>query len=98
MVARGDDSIRVQVETDIAAVLDAYTAVGDLWDLSLTLARRRWRTADGERFQADLLRIEMVLGMVHRWLARLRNHPLGLEIMREGKAKEPSKEDSASTD
>ena len=95
-MGRGDDSIRAAIETDIAAILNAYSAVEDLWGLSLTLARRRWRTADGEIFQECLHRIEIVLGMVHRWLRLLRRHPLGLAIMVEGREVEPAKEDSDS--
>ena len=97
-MGRGDGSVKIMLETDIAAILSAYAAVGELWDLSMVLTRRRWRQADGETFQECLHRIEVVLGMVHRWLVRLRRHPLGLEIMRNDIVEEPTKEHSDSAE
>jgi len=69
---RGVESYKVQLESDLASVMDAYHALGDLQAWSLTLARRRWRVADAETFQGYVHRVELGLGVVHRWMVVMR--------------------------
>ena len=71
-MGRGDDSVKVQLETDVAAILDAKTALADMQEWSWMLARRRWRTADGESFQMYIQRVQLGLSVVHRWMRLLR--------------------------
>ena len=71
-MGRGDGAIKAALETDIAAIVDARAAVLDLQTLSWDLARRRWTANDGETFQRCLQRLDLGLGVVHRWMTVLR--------------------------
>ena len=99
-MARGDDSLRTQLEADMARVLDAMHALSDLQEWSLTLARRRWRVADGEEFQGYVHRLELGLMVVHRWMRMLRKTLPTLRIAGllgyNRTEEEPPKEDSES--
>lgn len=72
-MARGDESIKIQLETDLAAILDAQHALIEVQEWSWTLARRRWRTSDGEELQGYIQRLSSGLEAVHRWMRMLRS-------------------------
>ena len=98
-MGRGDESVKRQVETDLAASVDAWRALVKLQEWSLVLAGRRWRAADGETFQGYIQRVESGLAVVHRWMRLLRRWlpTLDIETLLEIDQKKPAKRDSAST-
>lgn len=99
-MGRGDESIKVQIESDIVLILDARRALRQMQEWSWTLARRRWRTADGEEFQGYIHRIESGLIVVHRWMVLLRRvFPFRIVgTQQENKDNEPTKRNSEFTE
>lgn len=99
VVPRGDESVKRQLEADIAVILDARWAVREMQEWSIDLARRRWRASDGETFQAYLHRVDAGLGVVHRWMVQLRRM-VGVRVVHsttQQQTQEPPKENSVST-
>ena len=96
-MGRGDETVKLLLETDMARVLDAMRAVSEIQEWSLDLARRRWRMADAEELGAHLQRVEGGLIVVHRWVGLLRR--VLPQFIREhglGDRGEPAKETSES--